>query len=168
MGWMLTPYARYLDFSGRSRRREYWSFVLFQIIVFGVGGVAFFATSGSMMKRDVVESGAGAGGSGPWSYSQHVYTQMGHTSAGGGVVMALLGLFWLFNIIPSLAVTVRRLHDRGMSGWWYVGFVLLAWVPLIGAVAGIALFVVLLQDGERGPNKWGDDPKRRGLYEVFR
>ena len=32
MNWMLMPYQRYFDFSGRSRRKEYWMFVLFNVI----------------------------------------------------------------------------------------------------------------------------------------
>ncbi|MDD3800199.1 MAG: DUF805 domain-containing protein, partial [Novosphingobium sp.] len=36
MYWMLLPYRRYFDFSGRSRRKEYWMFVLFQFIVMTV------------------------------------------------------------------------------------------------------------------------------------
>lgn len=36
----------------------------------------------------------------------------------GGLSLGLYGLFALFAFIPSIAVTVRRLHDRDMSGWW--------------------------------------------------
>ena len=39
MEWMLMPLRRYADFSGRSRRKEYWMFVLFEIILFTVVGV---------------------------------------------------------------------------------------------------------------------------------
>ncbi len=63
----------------------------------------------------------------------------------------LSGLFMLLNLVPSIAVGVRRLHDRDMSGW----FMLLALVPL----AGIALFVIFCLEGTRGSNKYGPDPK---------
>ena len=57
-------------------------------------------------------------------------------------------LFALAVLIPSLAVTVRRLHDTGRSGWWY--FVVL--IPLIGL---IVLIIFLVQgsdqDNEHGP-----------------
>lgn len=36
MEWMLMPYRRYADFSGRSRRKEYWMFILFTAIVYAV------------------------------------------------------------------------------------------------------------------------------------
>jgi len=58
------------------------------------------------------------------------------------VVLALL--------IPNLAVTVRRLHDTGHSGWW----LLIALVPLAGA---IVLLVFTLQ-GSEPPNQWGNGP----------
>src|SRR6185436_4072398 len=53
-------------------------------------------------------------------------------------------------LLPGLAVTVRRLHDIGRSGWW----VLIVLVPFIGA---IVLIVFALQPSE-GPNSYGDRP----------
>jgi uncharacterized membrane protein YhaH (DUF805 family) len=64
----------------------------------------------------------------------------------------LVVLYGLALLLPSLAVLVRRLHDIGMSGWW----ILIALVPFVG---GIVLFVFTLLPGNRGPNKYGDDPK---------
>jgi uncharacterized membrane protein YhaH (DUF805 family) len=65
----------------------------------------------------------------------------------------------LFNLIanlalllPSLAVAVRRLHDTDRSGWW----ILIALIPLIGA---IVLLVFFVQDGTAGPNRFGPSPK---------
>jgi uncharacterized membrane protein YhaH (DUF805 family) len=54
--------------------------------------------------------------------------------------------------VPALAVTVRRLHDIGKSGWWYC----IAFVPFIG---GIILFAFTLLDSEPYANPWGLDPK---------
>ena len=51
---------------------------------------------------------------------------------------------------PGLAVTARRLHDTGRSGWW----MLLSFVPF----GGLVLLVFTLQDS-RGPNAWGQSPK---------
>lgn len=61
-------------------------------------------------------------------------------------------LYSLAIFIPSLAVTVRRLHDTDKSGWW----VLVGLVPLIG---GIALLVFTVLDGTSGSNSYGEDPK---------
>ncbi|TWT07154.1 DUF805 domain-containing protein [Planococcus sp. CPCC 101016] len=64
----------------------------------------------------------------------------------------LTTIFSLLVLIPSLSVTVRRLHDIGRTGWW----ILLALIPLLG---WIALFVLTLLDSESGSNKYGSNPK---------
>ncbi len=64
-------------------------------------------------------------------------------------------LYALTTFIPSLAVGIRRLHDSGKSGWWY----LIAFVPFIG---GLWLLVLLCMDSEFGQNKWGPNPKGEG------
>jgi uncharacterized membrane protein YhaH (DUF805 family) len=61
-------------------------------------------------------------------------------------------LWWLATIIPYLALAVRRLHDVGRSGVWY----LLQLVPLVGQ---IIILVWLLTDSEPHPNRWGESPK---------
>ena len=55
-------------------------------------------------------------------------------------------------LIPGLAVSVRRLHDVGRSGWW----LLIGLIPLVGA---IVLLVFACQDSQAGPNRWGPSPK---------
>jgi uncharacterized membrane protein YhaH (DUF805 family) len=62
------------------------------------------------------------------------------------------GILTLGLLLPSLAVTVRRLHDTGRSGWW----LLIGIIPLIGE---IVLIVWLAQDGEPGGNRFGPNPK---------
>lgn len=64
----------------------------------------------------------------------------------------LMGLYSLAVFLPSLAVSVRRLHDTNRSGWW----LLIALVPLIG---GIVLLVFTFRDGQRGDNQYGPNPK---------
>lgn len=64
---------------------------------------------------------------------------------------AVAGIFSLVILIPSIAVAVRRLHDVGMSGWWY----LLVLVPVLGMLALLYFFI---QRGESGTNKYGPDP----------
>lgn len=64
----------------------------------------------------------------------------------------LTTIYQLAVLIPSLAVSVRRLHDTGRSGWW----LLLAFIPIVGA---IILIVFLASDGETAPNKYGANPK---------
>ncbi len=66
---------------------------------------------------------------------------------------SVLGLLYgLAILIPSYAVTVRRLHDTGRSGWWC----LIALIPIIGS---IIFFVWTVQDSHPGENKYGPNPK---------
>jgi uncharacterized membrane protein YhaH (DUF805 family) len=61
-------------------------------------------------------------------------------------------IYALFIMIPSIAVTVRRLHDSGRVGWW----ALIAFVPVIGI---LVLLYFLIQDSEEGSNQYGVSPK---------
>lgn len=63
-------------------------------------------------------------------------------------------------ILPSIAVSVRRLHDIGKSGWWY----LLSIIPIIGWVAMI-YFCVL--DSQPGVNQYGPNPKGIGNQDLI-
>lgn len=73
------------------------------------------------------------------------------TAADGEPISVLGGLFSLAVLLPSIAVGVRRLHDLGRSGWWY----LLILVPVIGVLVLIFFFV---QTGTEGDNRFGPDP----------
>lgn len=65
------------------------------------------------------------------------------------------GLFYLLYSIavflPGLAVSVRRLHDVGKSGW----MILISFVPLIG---GIWLFILMVTESDPGQNVYGLNP----------
>ena len=63
----------------------------------------------------------------------------------------LIGVFGLAVFVPTLAVTCRRLHDAGLSGWWQ----LLSIIPM----GGIAVFIMTLLDSKPGPNQYGPDPR---------
>lgn len=94
-----------------------------------------------------------------------------------GVVPLLGAAFSLAVFLPGLAVSARRLHDTGRSGWFI--FLPLAGVPLIllgriiqggilqpvGGVVCFALGILLLvwycSDGTPGMNRFGPDPKGR-------
>ena len=71
-------------------------------------------------------------------------------SSGYGI---LSGIYSLAILIPGIAVGVRRLHDIGRSGWFY----LLNLIPRVGAVIHLVLFCT---EGQRMSNKWGEDPKQ--------
>ena len=61
-------------------------------------------------------------------------------------------LYSLVMLIPALAVSVRRLHDIGKSGW----FILVGLIPIIGF---FWLLIYFLQEGTAGPNQYGPNPK---------
>ena len=61
-------------------------------------------------------------------------------------------VYGLAVLLPSLAVSFRRLHDLGKSAWW----LLIGIVPLVGA---IVLIVLTATEGVRGDNAYGPDPK---------
>ncbi|WKD31497.1 DUF805 domain-containing protein [Streptomyces xanthophaeus] len=69
-----------------------------------------------------------------------------------GANMIIVGLYILGTIVPTLALTVRRLHDLGKSGAWYF----IMFVPFIG---GIWLLVLTATAGQPQPNQYGPDPK---------
>lgn len=113
---------KYADFTGRARRSEYWFFVLGNLIIY-IG----LAVIGGLL--------GGITGS----------------EEGAIVPIALIGIFVLAILIPSIAVGVRRLHDTGKSGWWY----LISLVPF----GSIVLLVFFCMDSEPGANQWGPNPK---------
>lgn len=65
-----------------------------------------------------------------------------------------LGIFALVHLLPSIAVTVRRLHDTNRTGWW----ALLAFIPVAGPLV-LLYFAVL--PGDLQPNNYGPNPKFR-------
>ncbi|MDR2172008.1 MAG: DUF805 domain-containing protein [Planctomycetaceae bacterium] len=117
------------DFQGRSRRKEYWTFTLMNFVIFFLlGGFIAFTTE--------LNNSVG---------------QNPNTSA-SGVANMLYYIFGFAVILPSLSVTVRRLHDVGMSGW----LVLIGIIPYIG---WLILLILASIDGQAGMNKWGPNPK---------
>ena len=75
---------------------------------------------------------------------------VGLGSATGGGVLSLV--YSLGLLIPSLAVTFRRLHDTGRSGWW----ILLNFLPILG---WLVFLFFMAQDGTPGENRYGPSPK---------
>ena len=64
----------------------------------------------------------------------------------------LCSTYSLAVLIPSIAVSVRRLHDIDRTGWW----VLIGLIPEIGS---IVLFIFALLDDTPGSNRFGPNPK---------
>ena len=138
MNWMFLPLRRYFEISGRSQRREFWLYFLMLWVV-DAGIMALFGA--------------------PVSYANGMnFYWATQTSLMG---QSLIGIIALFTMIPSFTLSVRRLHDIDRSGWW-----LLVWlVPFIG---WFILFIFFCLDGTYGRNRYGYDPRGRGMSEVFR
>ncbi|HIP75940.1 MAG TPA: DUF805 domain-containing protein [Psychromonas hadalis] len=62
------------------------------------------------------------------------------------------GIYSLIIFIPNLAVSIRRLHDTGRSGW----FMLLLLIPIIG---WLVLLYFFIQDSQMAVNEYGENPK---------
>jgi uncharacterized membrane protein YhaH (DUF805 family) len=71
---------------------------------------------------------------------------------GTPVLTYLLYVYAAAVLVPALAVSVRRLHDTGKSGW----FVLISLVPFVGS---IILLVFMLGDSQPFDNEYGPSPK---------
>lgn len=137
LSWMVMPYRRFAEFDGRSRRREYWAFMLFYWLVYIALNVLF-------------------------GHPQVLY-RPGFTSVASGLTGgagAIAGLFALFSLVPHFAVAVRRLHDQDRSGW----LLLLYLLPVLG---WFALLVLFLLEGTPGPNRYGPDPKQPYDVRAF-
>ena len=131
MGFMdavRSVFGKYVTFSGRAPRSEYWWFYLFAIIVIVVAiiiDVMIDPSRGTMTTTST-------------SFEM---------SGNGGPVTLILSLLLL---LPGLAVSVRRLHDIDKAGWW----ILIGLIPLIGF---IVLIVWYCTKGTLGPNRFGAD-----------
>jgi len=119
MNWYLEALKKYAVFSGRSRRKEYWYFFLFNSIFYLI-----------LLIIDTLTG----------TYNQE---------NGMGL---LTTIYFIAVLLPSLGLSVRRLHDTNRRGWW----ILLSLIPIIGA---IVLLIFMVQDSTPGENRFGSNPK---------
>lgn len=152
MNWMIMPFKRYADFKGRSRRMEFWMFALLNTIVWLVLAMIQMGSTSGFAELAADEQ------SNPFAIYGLLFS---------GTFGILLALWALATIIPSIAVTVRRLHDRDMSGWWYLGVFVGSLIPLINILVSIGFLILMFLPGTPGPNRFGPDPKDPTNAEVF-
>jgi len=79
----------------------------------------------------------------------------------GGIVSIISMIFSLAIFVPSIALGVRRLHDIGKPGWWF----LIILIPLIGIIVLIVFFVT---DSQPGTNMYGPNPKNSNPLDEVR
>lgn len=175
MHWMLLPLKRYAEFSGRSRRKEYWLFFL-AVMLFYLALVLLMMV---MMGGAILGAAGGVDGTGGAGAGAGMLGAM----LGGGIIGIVILLTWLLLIIPSIAVGVRRLHDIDRTGWWLMlgygpwllsmalamaqSVELAAILNLVSMIGFLVLLVFAVLPGTRGPNRFGPDPKGEDLGQVF-
>ncbi|WP_417885548.1 DUF805 domain-containing protein [Zunongwangia sp.] len=119
MKWFLKGLKQYTDFQGRSRRKEFFMFNLFNSL-FGILLMIISAILAKLLNSEV---------------------------------FILLYVLYLFaTILPSIALTIRRLHDIGKSGWT----MLVSFIPVIGS---FWLLYLLITESEPEENEYGANPK---------
>ena len=173
---------KYSDFSGRARRKEWWSYILFQLFIFIVPVVLFVATSvGEMMSDpDTMQYMS----QNP-DDEEYIYSLMS-----GNVYFWAMMIVGLLLFVPWLAVTCRRFHDVGLSTglFWVVGgltilndvIALLVMIEpgvvphavtsiskILSYLTGLVVLVVAFIPGKTGPNAYGPDPKPASTYEGY-
>lgn len=126
MDWYLAVLKKYAVFEGRARRKEYWMFSLINMIIVFI-----------------------------MSFIQQLFllSESSFILFGAILIGFVVSVYGLAIFIPFLAVTVRRLHDVGKSGWFY----LLVLIPIIG---WIWILVLLCTDSQPGTNQYGPNPKQ--------
>jgi len=116
---------KYADFSGRASVREYWMFVVGNLIIGFVGGL------GALILAFIIGLGTDIYGLGVLFY------------------VLVVGGYGLYIIIPSVSISVRRLHDQDKSGAFYF----LTFIPYIGP---IVILVFMCLQGNTGINQYGE------------
>jgi uncharacterized membrane protein YhaH (DUF805 family) len=114
MNWYLEVLKKYAVFQGRARRKEYWMFNLFNIIIamalgFVIGLIEAVLETGVLLS------------------------------------IATNAIYSLAILIPATAVSVRRMHDLGRSGWWIL-------FPVVN-------LIFMFFDSQPGDNEYGPNPK---------
>lgn len=140
--------SKFAAFSGRARRKEYWSVVLFSFIAIVIGyGIVI----------------AGIAADPPRSSTMQAVVEAALSSPVAIVGLVILAIWLLVSILPGAGLLFRRVHDIGWSGW--IAGVLLAltflgyFVEYLGTIAGIAILVIAFIPGNPGANKYGPSPK---------
>ncbi len=114
----------YARLGARAPRREFWGFFLFGFVVMVAAifaGLIADGVAGNLDREEPV------------------------------LALGLTGILVLALALPSIAVTIRRLHDIGLSGW----FILLGFVPTVG---NLIILVFALIPSQKSENKWGPPP----------
>lgn len=126
MSDFFTVMRRWKDFGGRSSRKEYWMFALWYVaslVLLSVLDQLVFGSAGAL------------GGS----------KEIG-SAATVNVALNFYNAFYLITLVPSVSVSIRRLHDINRTGWW-----LLISLTIVGI---ILLLYWAMKPGDEGVNRF--------------
>lgn len=137
MEWYLMVWKKYGVLDGRACRKEYWVFLLFNWLI-----LIFLSVPLSVGKA---VGGVGAVGKG--------------VGVLGAIIVILGSIYVLAIVIPSISVSVRRLHDSGKSGWLILLFAVVAIIPFIGFIGSLIFIIFMCLPSDPGANKYGPNPK---------
>ena len=120
--WFTRQFNHYFSFDGRASLGEFWSWTIWYIILVPIIMNVIFITGGVLLRI---------------------------SSETLAMPLGICVLTWFIGtILPSLAVTTRRLHDIGKSGWWQ----LINFIPFVGP---IVLLFFYCSPSDKGVNRYG-------------
>ena len=125
-------FKKYANCTERTRRSEFWFFILFHIII---QSIILFLMLSTLKEVE--------GYSYPYHYKYYKVNPL---------LQALNSIYFLIIFVPVICIQIRRLHDIGKSGFYL-------FLHLILIVGSIILIVYYCQDSEPGQNLYGPSPK---------
>ena len=137
--------SNYINFSGRTRRSEFWYFVVLVNII----TILFIClTIYYFDDYEIVY------------YDRYNYYRSRINKLNGQITMVILdSIYFPFVILPLFSSTVRRLHDIGKRG----EYIFIGLVPFYGQ---LALLILLCKDSEKQPNEYGPSPKYVSMEDT--
>jgi len=165
---MFLPFKRYAEFSGRSRRTEYWAFTLFFFVcahlvsfpLFYMIAEAMFSLSPYAFEELTYEEPETLGEG--FMIALRMFGIIFQEIPRGPLIasLAVIGLFWIGVTVPTLALSVRRFRDCNIEPKWYWLCFVSCFIPFFSGVGSLAILVIAgFFPGTPGTNKFGDDPR---------
>lgn len=174
--------TKYADFSGRARRTEWWSFILFQSLIF-IALISLFAATYEVVRifdPDTMQYMSQNPDEGEYNDSL----------MGGNVFFWVMMIVGILMLVPMLAVSCRRFHDVGISAglFWVVGGLTILntivsalsvispglcaqavtnIISTISTFTGLVMLVVAFIPGKTGPNAYGPNPKPASTHKGY-
>ena len=155
--YYIAALKKYATFSGRARRKEYWYFTLINSIISILLSIPIYVNILKIAFSIAPQRN---------SIPEDTILILNNMSYSAIICYIIILLYGLAVFIPGLAVSVRRLHDVGKSGWFllipYLSTLLLL-IPIIGYLVYLGLdiwfLVLMFKDSQVGENEYGADPK---------